>query len=229
MTHSVKHPMAFVLFLLFASLMGGCGDGSSNGDPQYVALGASDAVGIGATPITNGYVYLVEDGLEQETGESFELYNLGIPGAEVSDIKNIEERILEQLSPNVITLSTGANDIIAGNAVADFEADLSSLLSRLRATAPTGVIAVANVPNLVELPRFRDNPDRDVTTARIRSFNQAIARQAAAYQAVLVDLYTVNLNDSLVNPIDGFHPSDAGHRAIADRFLAALKPYIPAL
>ncbi len=226
----------FLLFLYVINLVA-CG-GSSGGDPigsgggpiEYAALGASDVTGVGATPLTNGYVYLIEDSIQQQRGEPVNLYNVGIPGADIGLIKNVSVEILKRTpTPNLITLSTGANDVIGGASLSKFEQDLNSLLNELRSLTPTATIAVANIPDLTEIPRFQENPDPDVTTTRIRDFNAAIARQAASHDALLVDLYSVPLNDSLVSDIDGFHPSDAGHRAIADRFLAVIGPQIPQL
>lgn len=223
--------------LLVMIIHGGCGGSSggggseSGGDPiAYAALGASDVVGVGATPLTNGYVYLLKDSLENETGKSVDLENLGIPGAQIKQIKNIEVEILKRSAqPDLITLSTGANDLIAGDNVRSFESGLGEVLSELRGISPSAIIAISNLPDLTKLPRFQEDPDRDVTESRVRSFNAAITRQATRYNAVLVDLYSVPLQDSFVNEIDGFHPSDAGHRAIADAFMSALQPYISSL
>jgi acyl-CoA thioesterase-1 len=218
------------LMVFFSLLFSGCGGGSDGNSIYYAALGASDVVGIGATPLTNGYVYLIEDSIEQQRSESVDLANLGIPGATVGAIRRVSVEILKRSStPNLVTVSTGSNDVIQGSDVASFENELKGLLSDLREIAPSSTIAISTIPNLTEAPRFRENPDRDVTSNRILSFNTAITRQAAAYNALLVDLYSVPLNDSLVNETDGFHPSDAGHRAIADQFLTVLAPYIPNL
>lgn len=219
-----------VLSIFLMNLCGGCG-GSSGGDPiAYAALGASDVIGVGATPLTNGYVYLIEDSLESESGKSVEVENLGIPAAQITQIKDVEVEILKpSAKPSLITLSTGANDLIAGDAVASFEAGLHDVLGELRTISPSGVIAISNLPDLTKLPRFEDDPDRDVTEVRVRAYNAAIARQAANFNVVLVDLYTAPLQDSYVSDLDGFHPSDAGHQAIANAFLAVLRPYIPSL
>ncbi len=216
--------------LLTMSIYGGCG-GSSNGDQiDYAALGASDVVGVGATPLTNGYVYLIEDSVEKQSGEGVDLENLGIPAAEITQIKNIEVEILKRSAqPELITLSTGANDLIAGDDVSSFESGLGEVLSELRGISPSAVIAVSNLPDLTKLPRFQDNPDRDVTESRVVAYNGAIARQTARFNALLVDLYSVPLQDSFVSDVDGFHPSDAGHQAIANAFLAVINPYIPSL
>lgn len=216
-----------LLIVPFFFLVSGCGGGSDGNSIHYTALGASDAVGIGATPLTNGYVYLIEDSIEQQRDEGVDLVNLGIPGADVGTIRQVSIEIMKRsATPDLVTLSTGANDVIQGSGVASFEEDLKRLLSDLRSIAPSSTIAISTIPNITEVTRFKERPDPDVTTSRLASFNTAIVRQAAAYNALLVDLYSVPLSDSLVNEVDGFHPSDEGHRTIANQFLAVLAPYI---
>lgn len=209
-------------------LLAGCGDGAK-GDINYVALGASDAAGVGATPVTNGYVFLTEEGIEQRSGEKVDLDNLGLPGAEIGEIDNLEVQLLKLDIPDLITLTTGANDLIDGDAVDGFESDLNGLFGKLRSIAPDAIIVIGNLPDLTKLERFRDNPDADVTPARIAGYNAAIARQAAVHNAKLVDLFSIPLDDSLTSQGDGFHPSDRGHRVIADAFLRVIDPLIPSL
>jgi lysophospholipase L1-like esterase len=214
-----------LIAILAIQVLSGCGTGS-NAEIHYVSLGASDVTAVGATPITNGYVYLIREGIQQKTGKSVSLSNLGIPGATISDIDNLEVQLLKLDKPDVITLSTGSNDLIAGDDVAGFESDLKGLLGKLQLISPDSLIFIANLPNLVMVERFVKNPDRDVNTANVLEFNQAILRQTTAFDAVLVDLYSVPLNDSLTSEVDGFHPNDRGHRAIADKFLEAIDPLV---
>lgn len=217
-----------ILFLCLSFFITSCG-GSSSGsgaDIDYVALGASDATGIGATPLTNGYVFLIEEGVENN-GQEVNLINLGIPGAEIDEIDDVELPILDRSGADLVTVFTGPNDLIDGDDPAVFEQDLNDLLMDLRnSIGPSGIIAVANVPDLTMAPRFRDDPDPDVTSARISAFNQAIARQAAAVNASLVNLFSLPINDDLTSDQDGFHPNDRGHRVIADAFLAVILPQI---
>ena len=86
------------------------------------------------------------------------------------------------------------------------------------------MIVIANIPDLTELPRFRDDPDDDVTRERIEAFNEAIAEQAGDYDALLVDLYGEPVEDDLVSDEDGFHPNNEGHERIAEQFLDAILP-----
>ena len=93
-----------------------------------------------------------------------------------------------EIEPDLVTIWTGANDVIRGEDVDDFEAALEDMFERLRERTD-GVIVAANIPDLTELPRFRENPDEDVTRERIEAFNEAIAEQAADHDVLLVDLY----------------------------------------
>ena len=206
----------------------GCGDGGK-GDINYAALGASDTFGIGATPLTNGYPYLIEEGLEARTGKKVDLDNLGIPGAEIGEIDNLEVPILRASSSDLVTLSTGANDLIDGDNPERFESDLNGLINKIRSASTNAVIVISNIPDLTKLERFIERPDANVTSDRVALFNAAISRQARSHGLVLVDLFSVPLSDSLVSEADGFHPNDRGHRVMADSFLTAIEPFLGTL
>lgn len=190
----------------------------------YVALGASDATGIGAFPITKGYVYLIRNAVEKfQPGVS--LLNLGVPGERIGPIKEtVRVAVLRVgLKPDLVTLWTGANDLIAGDDPRNFQADLRLILQNLRKATPA-VIVVANLPDLTKLPRFRDQPSPAVTLERVGAFNTAIAQEAAAANVSVVDLFQQPLADKLVSDLDGFHPNNEGHREIALLFLEVILP-----
>src|SRR5918912_1475320 len=118
--------IAFIIVAMTTSLSA-CGSSSpssssASGPLRYTALGASDAVGIGAFPPTrNGYVYRVRDGLERQLGRAVELVNLGIPGAEIRAIETALDASLRLGNrPTVVTLWTGPNDVVAGADAAEF-------------------------------------------------------------------------------------------------------------
>ena len=49
-------------------------------DLLYMAIGASDAIGVGATPLTNGYVFKIDEALDDRDTD-VHLLDLGIPSA----------------------------------------------------------------------------------------------------------------------------------------------------
>jgi acyl-CoA thioesterase I len=175
----------------------------------YAALGASDAAGVGAEPITRGYVFRIADTLDEEIDEVF-LANLGVPGANTRQIDQALELFFQsEATPDLVTVWTGANDVIEGEDADDFEDALEDIFERLRERTD-GVIAAANIPDLRELPRFRDDPNDNVTRERIEAFNEIIAEQADDYDVLLVDLYSEPVEDDLVSDLDGFHPKTRG-------------------
>ena len=199
------------------------------GGTFYLALGASDAAGIGAEPVTDGYVFRIQEALEERLGEA-PLANLGLPGAGIEAIAASLDAFLEaRTRPDVVTLWTGPNDLIRGDDPAAFEAELAQILGRLRAETDA-LVVIANVPDLTQLPRFRayQGPARDPVLARIGAFNAAIRRQAERFDVVLVDLFAYPIEDELVSRADGFHPSNDGHRRLAEVFLAEILPRLGA-
>jgi lysophospholipase L1-like esterase len=210
--------------LAAAATLAGCGSSSPARKPNvlYAALGASDAVGTGADPVSKGYVYRIREGLDERL-PTVTLINLGIPGAEIDRIAESGRIFLQaRAQPDIVTLWAGANDIIGGRLAGDFEPDLGNLIARLRADT-NALLVMANIPDLTRLPRFTARPTPTVTTERIGAFNQAIARQAARYRVPLVDLFAQPVDPALV-AADGFHPSTAGHANIAQLFLVTLLP-----
>ncbi len=193
---------------------------------RYAALGASDAFGIGAEPRENGYVWLIQDWLLGRYDQA-PLLNAGIPGVDADEILAIEVPLAVGHHPGVVTLWTGGNDITGGRDPGEFENDLRAILDRLRDETKARVF-VADIPDLTVLPRYRQQPDPDVTTARIASFNAAIRRQVANHGAWLVALSATTLatDDTNISG-DGFHPNNAGYRLIADTFVAVMAGNLP--
>jgi acyl-CoA thioesterase-1 len=214
------------LTLLVALVIGLGGCASSPEPPDrivYLAIGASDAAGVGAEPLSHGYVFRIADELDQRVDQVF-LAPLAIPGADTEQLDAALELFLaSEIEPNLVTVWTGANDVIRGEDADDFEDALESMFERLR-DRTDGVIAAANIPDLTELPRFREDPDEDVTRERIEEFNDVIAEQAEDHDVLLVDLHSEPIEDDLVSDKDGFHPNDEGHQRIADEFLEVILP-----
>ncbi|HEV2660183.1 MAG TPA: GDSL-type esterase/lipase family protein, partial [Ktedonobacteraceae bacterium] len=190
----------------------------------YVALGASDAVGVGANqPASQGYVPLLTRKLPQGS----HLINLGVSGIHLHDALNEELPLALSTSPQLITIWLVANDFVANVPYTSYMQDLNTLLSRLRAGTQAR-IAMANLPNLTLLPSFArlDARQKAAMVSSIKHWNTGIASMAARYHVTLVDLQTQN---SLLTAhpeyisSDGFHPSSAGYVQLANLFWQAIK------
>lgn len=225
-----KHLLVILITLL---LVGACATTSDDDDIKegpandlppvnYLALGASDAFGIGASPITRGYVYRIKDGFE-DRGRRVSLLNTGIPTADLPAIKKAARKALKRdVDYDLVTIWTGANDLIGGGKVNEFEEDLESMLARLRDKSKAFVV-IMNLPDLTTIKKFREDPSKRVTKERVAAYNAAITRQANKYKVPIVDFYKAAPGDMLVSK-DGFHPNNDGHQKIANLYLKFILP-----
>jgi lysophospholipase L1-like esterase len=191
----------------------------------YVALGASDAVGVGAArPDQDGWAPLVQQGLPDRP----QLVNLGVSGATLADVLAEQAPVAADAGPRWVTIWPGPNDLRAGVPLDTFTAQLNRLLDDL--APPPGqqrLVMVVNLPDLRLLPIFAQ-ADGAQLDAQVRQWNAVIAAAVARHQAyaMLVDLYS-GWAELAAHPdyisADGFHPSSAGYRRLADLVLDTLR------
>ena len=189
----------------------------------YVALGASDAVGVGSdTPVSQGYVPLVAARLPRGS----HALDLGVNGIHLREALTAELPLALSTSPNLITVWLVANDFIGGVAYNDYMQDLATLLSRLHSGTRARVF-MANLPDLTRLPAFSgDTAAQKAQMLReIERWDAGIAQQAARYGVTLVDLLQrgseITAHPEYISG-DGFHPSPAGYSQLANVFWQAI-------
>ena len=226
------------LLALVAALMlvlAACGGGSGETTPTaaapsptvkpsmvYVALGASDAVGVGATdPNRTAYIPLLISRLPPHA----QALNLGVNGYTVHQALANELPPALAAEPTLVTVWLVGNDFRQCTPLTSYQRDLDSLLGQLE-TRTRAQVFVANAPDMSLLPAIRDGSAaclRGQRPAQIRAlaeqWNTAIAAVVAKHHDALVDLFH---SDLAAHPeyisTDGFHPSDAGYRILADIF-----------
>lgn len=220
-----RRPIATILILVCCVSLLACATTRKDRKIEfvYLALGASDATGVGALPLTDGYVFLIKRELDKRM-PGVALVNLGVPGARIELIKE-QVRIATQINAkaHLVTLWTGTNDLVQGDDPKTFQEDLRFILQNVRKSIAKTIV-VANLPDLTQLPRFRSNPSPVVSIGRVQAFNRAIEQEVRAADAALVNLFAEPVRDDLVFDLDGFHPNDAGHREIARLFLQMILP-----
>ncbi len=186
----------------------------------YVALGASDAVGIGATdPAHDGWVPQLHSRMPPGT----QLVNLGVSGSLLRDALVQQLPVAIDARPDIVTVWLVVNDFNARVPLDEYVAQLDTLLSELRQKT-NARLAVANIPDLTVVPAYRSIDPRALR-AEIARWNEAIARVCAQHSVLLVDLSST-WHELATNPdyisADGFHPSSTGYRRLADVFWDAL-------
>ncbi|HEX8996992.1 MAG TPA: SGNH/GDSL hydrolase family protein [Ktedonobacterales bacterium] len=196
---------------------------------RYVALGASDAVGVGATdPNTTAYVPILISRLPKNSAA----LNLGISGETLSQALKDElpQAIAEK--PTLITVWLVGNDFKNCVPLAQYTADLNTLLTQLQQQTHAHVF-VANAPDFSALPAVQQQAASGSfcgapgSLASVRAlaqqWNQAIDASVAAHHDTLIDLFNSDLSThaDYVSG-DGFHPSDQGYLALANLFWAQI-------
>ncbi|GLV57442.1 hypothetical protein KDH_42780 [Dictyobacter sp. S3.2.2.5] len=247
-THTYKNSTSFLLILVcaFMLFLSACGGSSSpaktkqpattptattvastkllNGPLVYVALGASDAVGVGSQqPGSQGYVPLISDRLPRGS----HMINLGVSGIHLHEALTKELPLALNTDPQLITIWLVTNDFIAGVPYNDYMHDLDSMLQQLHSQTQARMV-MANLPDLTRLPAFARNSAAQKTQMRsqIQRWNASIASLAHKYGVTLVDLTAENsLLTSHPEYIsgDGFHPSAAGYVQLSNLFWQAIK------
>jgi acyl-CoA thioesterase-1 len=196
------------------------------GPVTYVALGASDAVGIGSNiPGSQGYVPLVAAHLPKGS----HLINLGISGIQLHEALSQELPLALTTSPNLITIWLVANDFIGGVTYDNYLHDLNTLLQQLQVSTRARVV-MANLPDLTRLPAFANesSAQKFQMLLAIQHWNRSIAQLAKKYGVVLVDLFSqgsrLTAHPEYISG-DGFHPSPSGYVQLANYFWQAIRGY----
>jgi acyl-CoA thioesterase I len=195
----------------------------------YVAIGASDAVGLGASnPNKTAYVPLLISHLPRGASA----LNLGISGATVHDAltQELPQALADQ--PTLATVWMVGNDFRGCTPLAQYQVDLDKLLAQLESKTRAQVF-IANAPDMSLLPAIRNHAgstgaclaglNQTQVRALVVKWNQVIATEAQRHHAVLVDLFQAGLSShpEYISG-DGFHPSDAGYKRLADLFWAQI-------
>jgi len=225
-----------------ATTAGGSPSGSSPAGPAggaevYVAVGASETVGVGADdPATEAWPRVLHDTALPQS----RFVDVGVSGSTLQAALAAQLPSALAARPDVVTVWLAVNDAVAGVPVVRYERALTRLVRALR-QGGRAVVLVGNVPDLWRLPAYRaclpgsggrpvDGvrcrlpvvPARSQVKATVSAFNAAIARVVRSQGARLVDLAR---EDDLagLTAADGFHPSTQGHREIARAFARVLR------
>lgn len=249
------------LTLALAALLIGCAADTGAGPPpspgtapaaaarprpvSYVAVGASDAFGFGASGRDRAWPYLFA---RSALPAGARVLDLGIPAVTTAQAGQLEAAAALAAEPDVVTVWLAVNDVLTDVTPADYESALDRLVARLRREGRTRVL-VGTTPPLERLPAYlacRPHPPpvprcvfwrRDATGSAVApkdlrrttdAYTAAVRRVAAREGATVVDLAAAlqargaGAEEALVAS-DGLHPSDAGHAALAAAFTAAYR------
>ena len=188
---------------------------------RYVAIGASDAVGVGAAdPHTGSWPARIAARLPAGT----DYVNLGVSGSQAAQAAREQAPAAAGLRPQLVTVWLAVNDLNAGVSATDYAAAVRAVLEPLVSKTEARIF-VGNVPDLRPVPAYA-GVDQATLLVKISAYNAAIQGLAAAFagRVTVVDLFTGSaiLVSTMTVSGDGFHPSDAGYALIAERFATAI-------
>ncbi len=138
---------------------------------------------------------------------------------------------LQSYTPDIVLVELGTNDVFQCRKIEDILKDLSALIDVLRKKNSNVKIFVAQIPPLG--PQWAPKKlcgDNVTYDERIHEFNKAIAafvpkHTTARSPVIVVDQFTGI--DSKIDQYDDIHPNLAGEKIMAERWLNAIKGYIP--
>jgi acyl-CoA thioesterase I len=188
----------------------GMANGKERGPVNYLALGDSTGVGVGARE--GGYVARLFKRIEElRPGSS--LTNLCVSGATTEDVLN------EQVGPRVtsnatlVTLGIGINDAGRGVPVERFARNYEEIIKGIRARTNAPVV-LTNLPDVSLAPSV-PVPLRRELGDTIKLFNERIEEISGRYGLRVVNTYQPTHELIPQHPeffsSDGFHPSDIGY------------------
>ena len=194
----------------------------------YVALGDSTVEGVGASGPDASYVSVLYERLRAVYPEA-RAENLGVAGAESLDVLERQLPRAVAITPDLVTLSVGPNDVTSGVTADDYARNVDRILERL--TRETRALVVVNLlPDITLTPLIRRSPQRDAFGRITVQFNEVLAKRARAHGVVVVDLHARSREELPRRPellaADGYHPSDLGYARWAELMWAQVSPVV---
>ncbi len=195
---------------------------TANAQIRYVAIGASDSVGVGAAdPGTGSWPARVAALLPP--GSVYR--NVAISGSLTDQARREQLPTALRERPTVVSVWLAVNDLNADIPPSEHAAELAAIVDAL--VRGTGArVFVGTVPDLRAVPAYA-GADPAALIARVDAYNAGITAVASARagRVVVVDLFTGSaaLTGQITVSADGFHPSDAGYALIAERFADAMR------
>lgn len=190
----------------------------------YVALGDSTVEGIGASDFSKTYPFLVYRALKQYR-RNVQFFNLGKAGAKTEDLIQNQLQQTIQLSPDIITISIGANDIFKRKGAKHFEKNLLEIIDQLKQNT-TATIVISAIPDFAAA-RAIPKVLKQYCRIQGKRFNAIIERATDNKRVIFVDfhLHTKIMGDRYPEIIssDGLHPSDIGYALWAQAIISSLK------
>jgi len=157
--------------------------------------------------------------------------NHAVGGARARDVLMYQVRAAVRIAPDIALVSVGANDALRRIRIGRFEAELTAIVTALRATG--ALVVLAGVGDVGTAPRL-PFPLKMVVRERSRAADRVHARVAARHDGVVkVPIGELTNEQFRRRPelfcADLFHPSRAGHEVWAEAAYPVLEEVLAQL
>jgi acyl-CoA thioesterase-1 len=218
------------IFLCLTCLLLSCGDTDKKATPQadsapeeqvaelgneqtILFFGDSLTAGLGLDP-NQAFPGVIQKRLDS-LGYPYTVVNAGLSGETTASGKNRLDWVLRQ-EPAVFVLELGANDGLRGIPLSETRANLAEIITRVREKYPDVRIVLAGM----QLP---PNMGPEYTT----EFRRIFPELAEEHQLELIPFLLLGVGgDPKLNQADGIHPTEEGHRILADNVWEVLGPLL---
>jgi lysophospholipase L1-like esterase len=201
-----------------------------NPKSKFVFIGDSITdCGRGGEPegIGSGYVRLVRDYLRaKDPGHAPEVVNRGVSGNKVTNLRDRWSKDVIDLSPNVLSIMIGINDVWhglnpggSGVDIDTYRRTYAQLISQTKEKHPACEIVLCE-------PTVISPPAHEKGNESLKPYVAAVRELAVELKLLLVPLHEVFLDAAKARPdidwhSDGVHPTSSGHMLIARQWLEA--------
>lgn len=194
---------------------------------RFMVLGDSLSAGYGAIPQTQGYAYrLYQEGVFDTMNKTI-FSNASVPGATSLDVLSYQVPQAFVFKPDVVVVTVGGNDLTAILGGADPYQVLGQFQLNLVAILKGLVIDLGAKVYVSNLYTISDIPGADQV---IPLFNQVVAGVANSFGVPVADFYgafegkqgLLLIDRHGASPLE-IHPTNAGHKAMAEAFKAVIQ------
>ena len=201
-----------------------------NPKSKFVFIGDSITdCGRGGEPegIGSGYVRLVRDYLRaKDPGHAPEVINRGVSGNKVTNLRDRWSKDVIELSPNVLSIMIGINDVWhglnsggSGVDIDTYRRTYAQLISQVKEKHSACEIVLCE-PTVISPPAHAKGNES------LKPYVAAVRELAVELKLLLVPLHDVFLDAAKARQdidwaTDGVHPTSSGHMLIARQWLEA--------
>ena len=196
---------------------------AGQGDPiRLLVIGDSSVAGTGIARLERGFAHQIAEALANLTGRAVEYRSHGFPSATAGTLRDHVVPNLPGRPVDAVVLAVGINDAKNWHTASRWKREFGSLIYALRARYPGAMVAWSQNMRFSKVPVL-PWPLSEILSVRGDLFN-AIATQLCRERGAHYLPRFENIGPEAFTS-DGFHPSEAAHRAWGEAMAALLAKY----